>query len=131
MFLNINVPMGIHTDNALCQRTMDVIQHIMRSKVLDVYNYIDDIICIHRHENADAEFHLLYSLFEYLGLPISLKKIVAPARALTCMGIVLEVDAGTASITQERCYEILDLCRFFINKTWITRKQLQSLLGKL
>ena len=123
--------MGMRTGSALCQRTTDVIRHIMCSKGLDVYNYIDDVICVHRCKNAVAEFQLLYSLFEYLGLPINPKKVVAPARSLTCMGIVLDVDARTASIPQEKCSEILGLCKFFSNKSYISRRQLQSLLGKL
>ena len=35
------------------------------------------------------------------------------------------------SIPHGKCLEILDLCRSFINKNHVTRKQLQSLLGKL
>ena len=64
--------------NGLCQRTTDVIRHIMASKQIEVYNYIDDIIYVHKTDNAQTEFNILHSLFEFLGLPINPNKVVTP-----------------------------------------------------
>ena len=49
-FLDISIPMGMRTGSALCQRTTDIICHIMHYKGLCVYNYIDNIICVHRRQ---------------------------------------------------------------------------------
>ena len=38
-YLDLSVPMGLKTGSAMCQRTTDVIRHVMRSKNIDVYNY--------------------------------------------------------------------------------------------
>ena len=96
-----------------------------------VYNHIDDVICVHQRHNAHQEFDALYSLFEFLGLPINPKKVVPPSTALTCMGINVDVVSGIISIPQDKCLQILDTCPLFIEKKHITRRQLQSLLGKL
>ena len=123
--------MGMKKGSALCQRTTDVIRHIMQSKNVRVYNYIDNVICVHQRQNAHQEFDALYSLFEFLGLPINSKKVVPPSTALTCIGINVNVASGIISIPQDKCLQILDTCRPFIEKKHITRRQLQSLLGKL
>ena len=115
----------------MCQRTTDVIHHVMRSKNIDVYNYLDDIICVHKISNESAEFDTLYTLFEFLGLPINPKKVVPPTRALTCMGILIDIDAGKMLIPPDKCMQILDACKWCLSKTFLTKKQLQSLLGKL
>ena len=130
-YLDISVPMGLKTGSALCQRITDVLRHIMRSKNVTLFNYIDDVICILRHQNTDAEFSMLYSVFECLGIPINPKKVVPPSRSLTCMGVIVYVDASQVSIPQSKCLEILDLCNHYRTCSHITKKQLQSLLGKL
>ena len=130
-YLDLSVPMGMKTGSALCQRTTDVLRHVMASRGVRTFNYIDDVICIHRHQTADTEFKTLYSLFEFLGVPINPNKVVHPSRSLTCMGIIVDLDAKQLSISQGKMLEILDLCRLYMGKKSITKKQFQSLLGKL
>ena len=43
----------------------------------------------------------------------------------------MDVASGVISIPQDKCLQILDTCRLFITKKHITRRQLQSLLGKV
>ena len=62
----------------------------MASGNVKVFNCIDDIICIHEHHKALAEFEILCSLFEILGIPVNPKKVVQPVGILTCIGIQLE-----------------------------------------
>ena len=86
---------------------------------------------LHLHNNATHEFRTLYSLFEFPGLPINSKKVCPPSRSLTCMGIDINVDAGTMSIPLDKCIQILDMCKDIVNRKFISKKLLQSLLGKL
>ena len=72
-YLYISVPMGMNSESALCQHTNDIICNIMASKNMRLFNYIDDILCIHRCHNAKAKFDTLYSFFEFLGIPINPK----------------------------------------------------------
>ena len=130
-YLDISIPMGLKTGSALRQRTTDVIRHIMMSQGVATYNYIDDVICIHKRPNANAEFELLYSLFEFLGVPINPKKVVPPSKTLTCMGIDVNVDTKQLTIPYQKVSEILDLCKTYAKAKAFTKKQLQSLLGKL
>ena len=75
-YLDISVPMGMRTGSVLCQRTTDIIQYFMASKGVIIRNYIDDVIAIHPRHQAEHEFNTLYSLFEFLGVPINPKKVV-------------------------------------------------------
>ena len=47
------------------------------------------------------------------------------------MGIHVDVASGMVTIPHEKCLQILDACHHYTTKKQITRKQLQSLLGKL
>ena len=77
-YLDISVPMGLKTGSALCQHTTDILCYILKSKDVNIYNYIDDVICMHKACHADAEFDMMHSLFEFLGIPIDPKKVVWP-----------------------------------------------------
>ena len=129
-FLDVSVPMGMKTGSALCQRTTNILRYIMASLDVNVYNYVDDI-CVHRRHIETHEFRTLYSLFEFLGLPINPKKVCPPSRSLTCVGIDVNVDAGTLTIPHDKCLQILDMCRVLVHRKFISKKALQSLLGKL
>ena len=130
-YLDISVPMGMKVGSALCQRTTDILRHVMAFLDVCVYNYVDDVICVHRRHNATQEFRTLYSLFEFLGLPINPKKVCPPSRSLTCMGIDVNVDTGSLTIPLEKCAQTLHMCKDIRNRKFISKKMLQSLLGKL
>ena len=122
-YLDINIPMGLKMGSALCQRTTDILRHIL-------YNYID-VICVHRERDTESEFNMMYSSFEFLGIPINPQKVVCPTSSLTCMGIVVDVAIGQLYVPQEKCIQVLDLCRDYKSRLSISKRQLQSLLGKL
>ena len=125
-FLDINVPMGMKSGSALCQCKTDVIRHIMAFKNIKVYNYIDDVICVYKHHNADAVFDILYSLFEFLGIPINPKKVSVPSRSLTCMGICVDVDGQRLTFPQEKIVRTLDLCRLYLTKNILQKTNFKA-----
>ena len=113
-YLDISIPMGMRTGSVLCQRMTDVIRYVMVSRGVTIRNYIDDVIAIHPHHCADKDFDTLYSLFEFLGIPVNPKKVVPPTRVLTCMGIQVDVDARQLTIPHEKIIQIVDTCRLFL-----------------
>ena len=101
-YLDISVPMGLKMGSALCQRTTDILRHIMTSHNVRIFNYIDDVICVHQCQKADAEFKTLFNLFEFLGIPINPSKVVRRSRSLTCMGIDVNLEAKQLTIPQDK-----------------------------
>ena len=135
-YIDISITMGMKTGSAVCHRTTDVIRHVMQSKNVRVYNYIDDVICVHLRHNARQEFDTLYSLFKFLGLPIYIYIGVISIPQDKCLQILdtcrlFITNKHIISIPQDKCLQILDTCRLFITNKHISRRQLQSLLGKL
>ena len=96
-----------------------------------VWNYIDDIFACADKARADAVFRRLYQLIEELGLPINPEKVVEPTDIMTCMGIEVDAKRKVVSLTKEKLHEMRDLYDSFAGKNRVTRRLLQSLLGKL
>ena len=56
---------------------------------------------------------------------------MAPATKVTCLGVDIDTEEFTISITPEKIQEILKICEEWANKTVASKRQFQSLLGKL
>ena len=57
--------------------------------------------------------------------------VVHPCRSLICMGIKVDLDMHQIRIQYTKIIEILDMCQSIATIKFISKKQLQSLLGKL
>ena len=73
----------------------------------------------------------LLALLQDLGLPVSERKLEAPCRELTCLGIVFDISCQQIRIPQLKLLEVITLCSEWSHKTRATKHQLQSLIGKL
>ena len=103
----------------------------MAQKGFTVYNYIDDMYaCIHQ-DKAQQAFELLQEIIVNLGLPLNEKKVLAPAKSMSIMGILVDIDERTFSIPREKLNEIYEECARTMLKSQLAKKELQSLLGKL
>ena len=47
------------------------------------------------------------------------------------MGIEVDVDARRITVPQNKLVQVLDLCRAYVHKKWLSKKQFHSVLGKL
>ena len=103
----------------------------MPQKGFAVTNYIDDIIDHSVVSKSQASIDTLRALLVELGYDISEKKVVQPATKVTCLGVDIDTVEFTVFITPDKVREILLECESWVNRSECTKKQLQSLLGKL
>ena len=125
------LPFGFKHGSAIFQRISNAIRYIMAQSNFQVTNYIDDIIEHAVCSQAYDSFDYLYKLLIDLGFDISEKKVVTPATKVTCLGVEINSENFTVSITEEKLQDITNLCELWSEKTHCTKKELQSLLGKL
>ena len=58
--------------------------------------YIDDFVAILTSSVANEAFQALIELICELRLPINLEKIILPCKALTCLGIHIDLETKTS-----------------------------------
>ena len=84
------------------------------------------------HKDSTHEaFNTLRDILHDIGLPLNDKKVFAPCKILSIMGIVVDIEARTFSITDEKMLEMSHSCIEFFLRDRFTKRELQSLLGKL
>ena len=114
------------------QRCSDAIRYIMASHGFpDLFNYIDYLIYVGLPSKIDAAFDFLMSLLSDLGLEVSTKKLVVPSTSVVCLGILIDSQERTISIPPEKLNQIANLCSLWTDKTYCSKRDLQSLLGHL
>ena len=131
IFYDSCLPFGFKHGSAIFQRISDSIRYIMNSLGFTVTNYIDDIIGHSVISQASDSFHTLFKILTELGFDISQKKVVTPCTRVTCLGVDIDTENFTVSIPNDKVTEILHICNTWCSKKVCTKRELQSLLGKL
>ena len=131
-FIDRSVAFGFRHGSLIFQCCTDAIRYIMTQHGFPLlFNYIDDLIYTGLPSEIDASFQFLKNLLGELGLEISMKKLVPPSIAVTCLGILVDSVQKTISIPSEKLAEIVQLCGDWNSKTYCSKRDLQSLLGSL
>jgi hypothetical protein len=125
------VPFGYRNGILACVRVTDAIRYILATKGIFVFNYIDDLIGLAPDSVADSHFQCTINLLHQLGFVISDSKTVAPTYTSTCLGIVFNILDGYISIPKSKLDETISLCKFHYFKKFISKNQLQVLIGHL
>ncbi len=94
--------------------------------------YLDDfcIIC-DTYDECSRALNMLISLLRQLGFQISWSKVEGPTRMLTFLGITIDTRSMTLSLPKQKLQEVTALLTDFAARRRASRRQLQSLAGKL
>ena len=123
--------MGIRSAAFYCQKVTNFIRHIYENRGFRAINYLDDFGSATVWEKAHNAYAVLKDLIHSSGLVDSVDKEVPPTCVMIFLRILFNFTEFTLSIDQSRMEEIRSLFEecFFKNKC--SKKDLQSLLGRL
>ena len=131
-FLDVLTLLGYRNGSLFFQRCSDAIRYIMASHGFpDLFNYSDDLIYVGLPSQIDAAFDFLMSLLSDLGLEVSTKKLVSPSTSVVCSGYPNRHPGENYIHSPEKLAQIVDLCSLWADKSYCSKRDLQSLLGHL
>ena len=94
-------------------------------------NYLDDYIGVTALDKTQSQYLSLINLFRHVGLPVNEKKLEPPGTKITCLGILIDIKAGTIAIPEQQMLELKRLCKNWLGRKLVSKRQIQSLIGKL
>ena len=110
-YLDGSLAFGFRHECFFFQKCSDAIRYIMKKfGYPNLLNYINDLIYIGLSSNIQASYDFLLQFLQDLGLEISYNKLVAPSKAIVCLGILVDTVNQTISIPPEKLQEIVKLC---------------------
>jgi hypothetical protein len=95
-----------------------------------VIHYLDDYLIIGAPSSPECAegLHILLGVFKHLGLPVAVEKLEGPA---LCLGLELDTRALEVHLLLKKLEEIRELLGAWRGRKVCTRKELESLVGKL
>lgn len=123
--------MGSRTGPMACQRVTNMIRHIHAEMGYDVRNFVDDFMGIKLLNKVWDSYWALKRLLRDLGASEATDKAVAPTYLVEFLGILFDLLEMTMEIPGDKVQDLLDELQYWLCKGLMTRKQLESLLGKL
>ena len=140
IFFFIGLAFGLRHSGLQGQKLTDALSWIHcrqgletpEEKLFNVVNYSDDLGGCETHlERAWESFNLLKVLMDDLGLEESSKKAEAPSQEMVYLGVTFDTTAMEMRVPPDKLAEIKSEIGNWSRKSTITKKSLQSLLGKL
>jgi hypothetical protein len=131
--VDTRLPFGASASVEAFHRLSQAVARAMhRRGFTHVAAYLDDfcLACPTKSGCTDGMFALI-RLLRDLGFAINWAKVVPPTKSLTFLGVQIDSAAGSLSVPLEKRREVLSLIQCTLLQRSVSKKQLQSLIGKL
>ena len=124
-------PFGLKTSALICQCTTKAVVHCFTQLGFLADVYLNDFYGADLPSRASTAFTSLKQLLQELGLQTSPNKDSPPSTKLVCLSIDINSEEMSLSVPPFRVQELLRELSLWSQRSRYTKKQLQSLLGKL
>ena len=131
LYCDTVLPMGMTSSAFICQRTTSAVSFIMGERGYPLVNYIDDFAGAEHPSHADKAFQELAGVLQELGLRESVKKAVPPSTRMEFLGVQLDTEELTLTVTQEKVRDIKKLTDEWMQWKRVKIRDVQQLVGKL
>jgi hypothetical protein len=131
-FYDRKLPFGSKVAPSIFHRLSQAVRRIMSRKGFTIVAYLDDFfICELSQERCILALNTLISLLRKLGFSISWKKVVDPSNSVVFLGIELNSVEMALRLPADRLSSLHAELAEFAGRTRASKRQLQSLTGKL
>ena len=131
--VDTKLPFGARKSPAIFHRLTQSVRRMMAGRGFkSVVVYLDDFLVIgDTREECFTAYNTLISLLRDLGFYINWKKVIDPTQRIIFLGICLNSLTCQLELPQDKCDDLMHELNKFLDKKRATKKQLQSLAGKL
>ena len=131
LFFSKVVPMGLRTACYIQQRVTEAVVHIHNKNGHWLVGYVDDFLGVSPPEEAQQAFDDLAQLFQDIGVEEAPEKAIPLTTNIVFLGVGINSDTMEIYVTPDRIRELQLELYAWDSRTACTRKQLESLIGKL
>lgn len=132
IYFDVSLPFGLRSASQACQRTTSALQFIFKQRGHSLVNYIDDLagaeVSLAKATQAAAT---LDDIVQKSGLQVAESKSVNATRRMVFLGILFDSTSMTMEVTSDRLADIVSELNQWRDRRKATKKQIQSLIGKL
>ena len=131
-FIDVCPSFGCRGSSAAQQRVSRAVCYLMQNKGFEILAYIDDFCGVHGNfHDAMLAFAYFESLCAQLGLVIAPEKSAFPSTRIEWLGFIIDSVRMEVTIPPDKLREVLELTTAWRDKRRASKRDLQSLAGKL
>ena len=130
-YFDLVMMMGSRIAPYIYQRTTDMIVYLHAQAEHYAVNYVDDFLGIEYQTKIQQAHESFQRLLHSIGIQRSERKTVPPTQQLEFIGNLLDSQQLMLEVTRERKLEVLGELEKWRHKNTCTRRQLESIIGKL
>lgn len=131
-YIETSLSFGSRLSGAACQRASNAVIYLLAKAGHWGLAYLDDYCgAAASEQEAKDAYEAIHKITEFLGLELSADKCAPPSKQMDWLGFHFDTDQMTITIPQDKLHEILTECQQWMNSDRATKKQMQSLAGKL
>ena len=131
LYFDTRCPFGLRLSALVCQRTTRAVIHIFTKESYTADVYLDDFYGAEHPADSHFTFARLQDLFDELGLQSSPEKDCHPSTRMVFHGILVGTEKMLFEVPADRLSDLKTELLQWTQFSTFTRRQLQSLLGKL
>ena len=125
------LPMDMRSAPYVAQRVTNAIAYIHRQMGFFLLNYVDDFVSAEVKSRIWQGYRHLTKLLQELGVDTSKEKLVEPTTRMEFLGITFDSRELIMEIPKAKIEEIITELDTWLYKTSASRKEIESLVGKL
>ena len=134
VYIETALPFALRSAPKIFNAVADAAEWIVRAEgAQEILHYLDDFLLIGppRSDSCATSLTKLLSVFDRLGIPIAEDKLEGPATCLVFLGIELDTLQMSLRLPIEKLQELRELVQTWLRRRFCSKKELQSLIGKL
>ena len=132
VLLDKKLPFGSKLAPGIFHRLSQAVRRMMSRRGFQIVAYIDDFfICESSKQKCQTALNTLISLLRQLGFLINWSKVVDPTQKLTFLGIEIDSKDMELRLSDDKLANLQAELAAFSERKRASKKQLQSLAGKL
>ena len=127
------LPFGARLAPQIFNELSQAVRRILASRnIHKIVTYLDDFLVVgDAYDECLSNMNELMLVLRALGFRINYSKVEGSKQKLTFLGLELNCISRTISLPSDKVRELFDHLKHFMRKPKVTKKELQSLAGKL
>ena len=125
------MPMGLRSAAMCCQRITNALKYIVEQKGFGMVSYLDDMVSAECWLEAERCFDTIRKVVKDSGAEEAVAKAVSPTCVMIFLGILFDTVKLTLEVSEERLWETRELLEVWLKKTHVSRREVESMVGKL
>ena len=125
------MPMGLRSAAMCCQRITNAFKYMVECRGFQLVSYLDDMVSAEVWAEADRCLSTIRRVVKDSGAEEASSKTVHPTCVMLFLGILFDTVNLTLEISQDRLVEIQELLEQWLQKTHVSRREVEVMVGKL